>query len=137
MVPKLRRIRLFFYNQMDDFSAKPGVPNLYGLPEQKPIVLHQKKECWVLWQLPVEKDKNFMVRTPGGSTIITSNDAKMECVWIHEYDKRLLMLPFSPSMATSFSTFEPNSFDKRTIEKSKKRKKGYKINVQQQGNCGK
>jgi gamma-glutamyltranspeptidase len=27
----LRRIRLFFYNQMDDFSAKPGVPNLYGL----------------------------------------------------------------------------------------------------------
>jgi gamma-glutamyltranspeptidase/glutathione hydrolase len=37
-------IRLFLNNQMD-FSAKPGVPNLYGLTGTEPTVSHQEKEC--------------------------------------------------------------------------------------------
>jgi gamma-glutamyltranspeptidase/glutathione hydrolase len=52
---------------MDDFSAKAGVPNLYGLLDPKIIV------CSFDDTRSREKRKLFMVvGTPGGSTIITS-----------------------------------------------------------------
>ncbi len=65
----------FLNNEMDDFSAKPGVPNQFGLigAEANAIAPH-KRMLSSMTPTIVEKDgKVFMVLgTPGGSTIITS-----------------------------------------------------------------
>lgn len=37
----------FLNNEMDDFSAKAGVPNMFGLIGQRPIVSRRKNECSV------------------------------------------------------------------------------------------
>ena len=65
----------FFNNQMDDFSAKPGVPNLYGLVgAEANSITPEKRMLSSMTPTIVEKNgKLFMVLgTPGGSTIITS-----------------------------------------------------------------
>lgn len=62
-------------NEMDDFSVKPGVPNLYGLVGGKAnAIAPNKRMLSSMTPTIVEKDnKLFMVvGTPGGSTIITS-----------------------------------------------------------------
>ncbi len=66
---------IFLNNEMDDFSAKPGVPNMFGLigaeanaivPEKRmlssmtPTIVEQDGELWMV------------LGSPGGSTIITS-----------------------------------------------------------------
>lgn len=62
-------------NEMDDFSVKPGAPNLYGLTGGKANAIQPgKRMLSSMTPTIVEKDgKLFMViGTPGGSTIITS-----------------------------------------------------------------
>jgi len=62
-------------NEMDDFSAKPGVPNLYGLVgNEANAIAPGKRMLSSMTPTIVEKDGElFMVLgTPGGSTIITS-----------------------------------------------------------------
>ena len=62
-------------DEMDDFSAKPGVPNKYGLVGGKANSIQPgKRMLSSMSPTIVEKDgKLFMVvGTPGGSTIITS-----------------------------------------------------------------
>lgn len=62
-------------NEMDDFSIKPGVANLYGLTGMKANeVAPHKRMLSSMTPTIVEKDgKLFMVLgTPGGSTIITT-----------------------------------------------------------------
>jgi gamma-glutamyltranspeptidase/glutathione hydrolase len=62
-------------NEMDDFSAKPGVPNMYGLLGGKANSIQPNKRMLsAMTPTIVEKDgKLYMVvGTPGGSTIITS-----------------------------------------------------------------
>lgn len=62
-------------NEMDDFSVKPGVPNMYGLLGGKAnAIAPQKRMLSAMTPTIVEKDgRLFMVvGTPGGSTIITS-----------------------------------------------------------------
>jgi gamma-glutamyltranspeptidase/glutathione hydrolase len=62
-------------NEMDDFSSKPGVPNMYGLVGGKANAIQPgKRMLSSMTPTIVEKDgKLFMiVGTPGGSTIITS-----------------------------------------------------------------
>lgn len=62
-------------NEMDDFSAKPGVPNFYGLVGNEANAIQpQKRMLSSMTPTIVEKEgKLFMVvGTPGGSTIITS-----------------------------------------------------------------
>ena len=65
----------FFNNQMDDFSAKPGAPNSYGLVGAAANSIAPKKRM-LSSMTPTVIEKNgilFMVLgTPGGSTIITS-----------------------------------------------------------------
>ena len=65
----------FLNNEMDDFSVKPGVPNMYGLigGEQNKIV-QGKRMLSSMSPTIVEKDgKPMMVLgSPGGSTIPTS-----------------------------------------------------------------
>lgn len=62
-------------NEMDDFSAKPGVPNMFGLiGGAANSIQPNKRMLSSMTPTIVEKDgKLFMiVGTPGGATIITS-----------------------------------------------------------------
>nr|WP_036776689.1 gamma-glutamyltransferase [Pontibacter actiniarum] len=62
-------------NEMDDFSAKPGVPNMFGLVGGKANAIQpDKRMLSSMTPTILEKDgKLYMVvGTPGGSTIITS-----------------------------------------------------------------
>ena len=62
-------------NEMDDFTAKPGVPNLYGLVQGEANAIAAEEDAAVSSMSPtiVAKDgKPFMViGSPGGSRIIT------------------------------------------------------------------
>lgn len=65
----------FLNNEMDDFSAKPGVPNMFGLVGKEANAIQPgKRMLSSMTPTIVEKDgKLFMVLgAPGGSTIITA-----------------------------------------------------------------
>jgi gamma-glutamyltranspeptidase/glutathione hydrolase len=62
-------------NEMDDFSAKPGVPNAYGLigGEANKIEPHKRMLSSMSPTIVMKDDKNFLVAgSPGGSRIITT-----------------------------------------------------------------
>ena len=65
----------FLNNEMDDFSAKPGVPNMYGLIGSEANKIEPGKRM-LSSMTPTIVEKNgelfMVVGTPGGSTIITS-----------------------------------------------------------------
>ena len=65
----------FLNNEMDDFSSKPGIPNVYGLMGSKAnAIASEKRMLSSMTPTIVEKDGKLkmVVGTPGGSTIITS-----------------------------------------------------------------
>lgn len=65
----------FLNNEMDDFSAKPGAPNMFGLTGGEANAIEpQKRMLSSMSPTVVEKDGALfmVVGTPGGSTIITS-----------------------------------------------------------------
>ncbi|MFD2552913.1 gamma-glutamyltransferase [Sphingobacterium tabacisoli] len=62
-------------NEMDDFSVKPGSPNMYGLLGGKANAIEPgKRMLSAMTPTIIEKDGKLkmVVGTPGGSTIITS-----------------------------------------------------------------
>ncbi len=62
-------------NEMDDFSVKPGVPNMYGLVGGKANAIEPKKRMLSSMSPTIVEKNNqlfMVVGTPGGSTIITS-----------------------------------------------------------------
>jgi gamma-glutamyltranspeptidase/glutathione hydrolase len=62
-------------NEMDDFSAKPGVPNLYGLvgADANAIAPNKRMLSSMTPTIVTENDQlKLVVGTPGGSTIITT-----------------------------------------------------------------
>lgn len=62
-------------NEMDDFSAKPGVPNLYGVTggDANAVAAGKRMLSSMTPTIVEKKGKLYMVLgTPGGSTIITS-----------------------------------------------------------------
>ncbi len=62
-------------NEMDDFSAKPGVPNAYGLigGEANKIEPHKRMLSSMSPTIVLKDGKNFLVAgSPGGSRIITT-----------------------------------------------------------------
>jgi len=65
----------FLNNEMDDFSAKPNVPNQFGLigAEANAIAPHKRMLSSMTPTIVTKDNQVFMVLgTPGGSTIITS-----------------------------------------------------------------
>ena len=65
----------FLNNEMDDFSSKPGVPNIYGLlGGDANSIAPQKRMLSAMTPTIIEKDGMLYMTlgTPGGSTIITS-----------------------------------------------------------------
>ena len=62
-------------NEMDDFSSKPGVPNMFGLigNEANAIEAYKRPLSSMTPTLVIKDDKPFLILgTPGGSTIITT-----------------------------------------------------------------
>lgn len=62
-------------NEMDDFSIKPGVPNMFGLVgNEANAIAPSKRMLSSMTPTILEKNKKLymVVGTPGGSTIITS-----------------------------------------------------------------
>ncbi|MFE3872553.1 gamma-glutamyltransferase [Flavobacterium sp. ZS1P70] len=121
----------FLNNQMDDFSAKPGVPNLYGLTgTEANSIAPEKRMLSSMSPTIVEKDgKLFMVvGTPGGSTIITS--VLQTILNVYEFGMSMQEAVNAPRFHHQWLpdeiTFEPNSFDKELLNNLKK--KGYNIN---------
>ena len=120
----------FLNNQMDDFSAKAGVPNLYGLIGGKAnSIAPEKRMLSSMTPSIVEKNGNlFMVLgTPGGSTIITS---VLQTI-LNVYDFKMgiqeaVNAPrFHHQWIPDVITFEPNGFSSSTLKKLKE--KGYII----------
>ncbi len=65
----------FLNNEMDDFSAKPGVPNMFGLVGKEANAIHPGKRM-LSSMTPTIVEKNgelfLVLGAPGGSTIITA-----------------------------------------------------------------
>jgi len=121
----------FLNNEMDDFSVKPGVPNLYGLTgSEANSIAPQKRMLSSMSPTIVEKNgKLFMVvGTPGGSTIITS--VLQTILNVHEFKMSMQEAVNAPRFHHQWLpdeiTFEPNSFDKNLLKEIEK--KGYKVN---------
>jgi len=121
----------FLNNEMDDFSAKPGFPNMFGLVgNEANSIAPQKRMLSSMTPTIVEKNgKLFMVvGTPGGSTIITS--VLQTILNVYEYNLSIQEAVNAPRFhhqwLPDLITFEPNTFDPNTIEKLKSKK--YLIN---------
>jgi gamma-glutamyltranspeptidase / glutathione hydrolase len=120
----------FLNNEMDDFSAKPGSPNMFGLVgNEANSIQPQKRMLSSMTPTIVEKDgKLFMVvGTPGGSTIITSVLQTILNVYEYKFSMQdAVNAPrFHHQWLPDLVTFEPNTFDNNTIDKLKA--KGYLI----------
>ena len=111
----------FLNNEMDDFSSKPGVPNVYGLVGSSAnAIASEKRMLSSMTPTIVEKDgKLFMViGTPGGSTIITSVLQNI----INVVDFKMGMQEsvnqprFHHQWLPDEIRMEPNGFDKKTKE---------------------
>ncbi|KAF2079783.1 gamma-glutamyltransferase [Flavobacterium sharifuzzamanii] len=121
----------FLNNEMDDFSAKPGSPNMFGLVgNEANSIAPQKRMLSSMTPTIVEKNgKLFMVvGTPGGSTIITS--VLQTILNVYEYNLSMQQAVNAPRFhhqwLPDLITFEPNTFETKTIDSLKA--KSYIIN---------
>jgi gamma-glutamyltranspeptidase / glutathione hydrolase len=121
----------FLNNEMDDFSAKPGEPNLFGLiGNEANSIAPQKRMLSSMTPTIVEKNgKLFMVvGSPGGSTIITS--VLQTILNVYEYNLSMQEAVNAPRFhhqwLPDLITFEPKAFDTKTLESLKS--KSYLIN---------
>ncbi len=111
----------FFNNEMDDFSAKPGEPNIYGLVGgEANSIAAQKRMLSSMTPTLVEKDGEFWmtVGTPGGSTIITS--VLQTILNVYEFDMDMQEAVNAPRFhhqwLPDIVRFEPNSFPKDSLQ---------------------
>ncbi|WP_440880576.1 gamma-glutamyltransferase [Tenacibaculum sp. C7A-26P2] len=120
----------FLNNEMDDFSSKPGEPNMFGLVGAKANeIAPEKRMLSSMTPTIVEKnDKLWMVvGTPGGSTIITS--VLQTILNVHEYKMGMQEAVSKPRFHHQWLPdvikMEPNSFSNEV--KSMLSEKGYSI----------
>ncbi len=113
-------IGFFLNNEMDDFSSKPGVPNMFGLLGAKANeIAPGKRMLSSMTPTLVEKDGKFWmtVGTPGGSTIITS--VLQTILNVHEFEMGMQEAVNAPRFHHQWLPdvvmFEPNSFDKNIL----------------------
>jgi gamma-glutamyltranspeptidase / glutathione hydrolase len=109
-------------NQMDDFSVKPGVPNMYGLVGGEANSIQPgKKMLSSMTPVIIEKEgKLFMVAgSPGGSTIPTSVVQVVINVIDHGMNIRQAVDTgrFHHQWLPDFISYEKNSLDSSTIMK--------------------
>lgn len=121
----------FFNNEMDDFSAKAGVPNMFGLiGAAANSIAPGKRMLSSMTPTIVEKEGKLwlVVGTPGGSTIITAVAQTI----LNAYEFNLSMQEavnaprFHHQWLPDAVVFEPNGFEASLLAQLKE--KGYKIN---------
>ena len=120
----------FLNNEMDDFSSKPGVPNMFGLiGGEANAIAPQKRMLSAMTPTIVEKNGalSMIVGTPGGSTIITSVLQTLLNVYEFEMDiQTAVSAPrFHHQWLPDVVVFEPNRFENDFILKLQE--KGYNI----------
>lgn len=121
----------FLNNEMDDFSAKPGEPNMFGLiGNEANSIAPQKRMLSSMTPTIVEKNGKLLmvVGSPGGSTIITS--VLQTILNVYEYNLSMQEAVNAPRFhhqwLPDIITFEPKAFDTKTLETLKS--KSYLIN---------
>ena len=124
----VNELGFFLNNEMDDFSAKPGEPNMFGLIGGEANAIEpQKRMLSSMTPTLIEKDGEFWmsVGTPGGSTIITS--VLQTILNVYEFDMTMhdaVNAPrFHHQWLPDVVLFEPNSFPKEVLDAL--RDKGY------------
>lgn len=120
----------FLNNEMDDFSSKPGVPNVYGLVGSKAnAIAPEKRMLSSMTPTIVEKDGQLkmVIGTPGGSTIITS--VLQNIMNVVDYNmgmqESVNQPRFHHQWLPDVIRMEPNGFDKDT--KKNLNKLGYDL----------
>jgi len=130
----------FLNNEMDDFSSKPGEPNMFGLiGAEANSIQPEKRMLSSMTPTIVEKnDKLYMVvGSPGGSTIITS--VMQTILNVYEFDLGMQDAVDAPRFHHQWLpdvvTFEPKGFETSLIEELQG--KGYKVNQENSRILGK
>ncbi len=114
----------FFNNEMDDFSSKPGEPNMFGLIGAKANeIAPEKRMLSSMTPTIVEKDNKLwmVVGTPGGSTIITS--VLQTILNVYEFNmgmqESVNQPRFHHQWLPDVIMIEPNQFDRNVINQLK------------------
>ncbi len=123
----------FLNNEMDDFSSKPGVPNMFGLlGGEANAIAPQKRMLSAMTPTIVEQNGKLamVVGTPGGSTIITSVLQTILNVFEFGMDVQTAVSAprFHHQWLPDVVVFEPNRFEKPFIDSLQQ--KGYDIKEQ-------
>lgn len=130
----------FLNNEMDDFSSKAGVPNMFGLVGAEANSIEaEKRMLSSMTPTIVERDGNLwmVVGTPGGSTIITAVAQTI----LNGYEFKMSMQDavnaprFHHQWLPDMVIFEPDGFSPTLIEDLKS--KGYIINEERTPIIGK
>ena len=123
----------FLNNEMDDFSSKPGVPNMFGLIGGKAnAIVPQKRMLSAMTPTIVERDGklSMVLGTPGGSTIITS--VMQTLLNVFEFDMDIQTAVSTPRFhhqwLPDIVVFEPTLFSQTLIDSLKN--KGYDVKEQ-------
>ncbi len=121
----------FLNNEMDDFSAKPGVPNMFGLVGAEANAIQPEKRMLSSMSPTIVQKKGKLVMvlgSPGGSTIITS--VLQNILNVTEYKMGMQESVSQPRFHHQWLPdeikMEPHGFD--SITQKKLMDKGYKIN---------
>ncbi|MBT8236158.1 MAG: gamma-glutamyltransferase [Bacteroidia bacterium] len=121
----------FLNNEMDDFSSKPGVPNMFGLTgAEANSIAAEKRMLSSMTPTIVEKDGNLwlVVGTPGGSTIITA--VAQTILNAYEFNQSMQDAVNAPRFhhqwLPDLIIFEPGGFSGDIKDRLKA--KGYQIN---------
>ncbi len=128
----VEELGFFLNNEMDDFSAKPGVPNMFGLiggeanaiepgkrmlSSMTPSIVEKEGELWMV------------LGSPGGSTIITS--VMQTILNVAEYRMGMQQAVSAPRFHHQWLPdevlFEPDSFAEATLDSLQL--KGYEVSV--------
>ena len=122
-------------NEMDDFSSKPGVPNMFGLigNEANAIEAYKRPLSSMTPTIVLKNNKPFLILgTPGGSTIITTVFQNILNVVTHNMNiKEAVDAPrFHSQWLPDQIDYEKNSLSKKTANQlerlgHKTEKRGY------------
>ena len=127
----VEELGFFMNNEMDDFSAKAGVPNMFGLVgTEANSIAPGKRMLSSMTPTIVEKEGklSMVVGTPGGSTIITS--VLQTILNVYEFEMGMQEAVNAPRFhhqwLPDLVNFEPKAFGAALVNQLKS--KGYLLN---------
>ena len=135
-----KELGFFLNNEMDDFSAKPGAPNLFGLiGADANAIAPQKRMLSSMTPTLIERDNKLWMTlgTPGGSTIITS--VLQTILNVYEFNMSMQQAVDAPRFHHQWLPdvvrVEATSFDTKTIKSLES--KGYIVDYKNPSIIGK